>query len=259
MIDKGSGELAIQAMSGVCEGVVDDNKQVNYIQSMICEKVTGYYAAIAASSAYFAKQRGSGGQCVEINMLDSIMHFNMVDIFMNKTWEKKVTAELLVKTVYSTKFTSKDGIDFYSISVSDKEWEGFARVFADDLHDYKDKVDGLWKTLMGRISDAPAMVKMLDEASGRYNFAELQAKCKEADVAIAPFLSCDEVLEDAQVVHNQIVYLEDYDNLGPYRLPIPAPIFSKTPVKLRRPAPLPGAHTESILEDIDVGISIFTA
>ena len=81
----------IQAMAGVADvqsgTVFDAEGGESLVHNLVMDKVTALNACQAVTAALLARERGNGGQLIELNMLDAAVHFLYPDSYYNKVWE----------------------------------------------------------------------------------------------------------------------------------------------------------------------------
>ena len=74
----------IQAASGLASVQTDKvTGRPQVFRTLVCDKVTSYTVAQAVTAALFARERGRGGQHIEISMLDSAIAFMWPDSAMD--------------------------------------------------------------------------------------------------------------------------------------------------------------------------------
>jgi CoA:oxalate CoA-transferase len=69
-------------------------------------------------------------------------------------------------------------------------------------------------------------------------------------VPVAPVNQMDQLLEDPQVKHREMIVALEHPKAGTVRGPNFPVKFSKTPAEVRRPAPLLGQHNEEVLTEL---------
>eukprot|EP00747_Dinoflagellata_sp_TGD_P045847 gnl/TRDRNA2_/TRDRNA2_144091_c0_seq1.p1 gnl/TRDRNA2_/TRDRNA2_144091_c0~~gnl/TRDRNA2_/TRDRNA2_144091_c0_seq1.p1 ORF type:complete len:852 (-),score=162.84 gnl/TRDRNA2_/TRDRNA2_144091_c0_seq1:87-2606(-) len=249
-IQKGAGELKLQASSGLCALQFDPNmKRVN-VQSPILEKATGMYAASAAGAALFARSRGAGGQRLQVDMLNAALHFSMPDVFWNNIWKSPKASPKFPEIVDLYKLTQcKDGTTIFSACLSDKEWQDFCAVhqqLTDKLMDEATKTK--YKTMQGRLGDISNTTKLFEQVHACYTYPEYEAKCTQAGTVLAKLQVGAEALNDRQVQHKQTI-LAVQGSAGSHCVARPPARLAQTPPSVRTGAPLLGEHTAKALED----------
>jgi len=138
-IEKRGGEFAVQAASGQTEDQKNAEGQPTFLKTMATEKTTAAYAAMCASSALFAKQRGAAGgkgQHIQIDMQAVAFHNTTTDILMNSMWlapgGSGAKAFPSIGQCYQT-VCCKDGVYAFTLSLSDKECEDFMETFKEAI------------------------------------------------------------------------------------------------------------------------------
>jgi crotonobetainyl-CoA:carnitine CoA-transferase CaiB-like acyl-CoA transferase len=77
-------DQVIQTMTGVGTLMKDANGDPTMFHNLLMDKVTALNAAQCVTSALLAKERGHGGQHINLSMLDSAVHFLFPDGYLNK-------------------------------------------------------------------------------------------------------------------------------------------------------------------------------
>ena len=57
------------------------------VRTIVYDKVTALTAAQGITAALLARERGAGGQHVELSMLDTALYFNWADLMWNYSFE----------------------------------------------------------------------------------------------------------------------------------------------------------------------------
>jgi alpha-methylacyl-CoA racemase len=122
---------------------------------------------------------------------------------------------------------------FYALLCELLELDGAGDGDGDDLPDQWDRA--AWPDMRER---AAAAVR-------RRTRAEWEERLAGTDVCFAPVLGLSEVRS-----HPHHVARQSWVDVGGVPQPAPAPRFSRTPGRVRRPAPHPGEHTAEILAEL---------
>ena len=69
-------------------------------------------------------------------------------------------------------------------------------------------------------------------------------------IPCAPMRSRADLRSDPQVIANELIVEQDFENVGRVRQPRLAALFGGTPTSTRAPAPLLGEHTDQVLREI---------
>ena len=218
------------------------------VRNIVADKSTSYTAAQAITAALFARDRGAGGQLIEVPMIDASLAFVWPDGMIKHTLED--SADLLGKSLYETYrlWHTQDGQIIYFVA-SQVEHEGLFRAL--DHPEWID--DPRFATTEARMDpeNAEVLGGLLDEAIRSFTTKALLQKMNENEVPNGRVLSLEEVFDDPQIQHNGSILEFDHPSAGKYRQAKPAARFSGTPQDpQRRMPPLLGEHTEEVLAEL---------
>ena len=218
------------------------------VRNIVADKSTSYTAAQAITAALFARDRGAGGQLIEIPMLDASLAFFWPDGMIKHTLEN--SEQLPGKSLYETYrlWHTKDGQIIYFVA-SQVEHEGLFRAL-----DHPEWItDPRFATTETRMDPANAeqLGALLDEAIRSFGTEALLEKMAQHDVPSGRVLPLEEVFEDPQIQHNESILAFEHPSAGKYKQAKPAAQFSATPQDpRRRMPPLLGEHTEEVLAEL---------
>ena len=83
--DRSAYDTVIQAYGGFAANQADREDGVPvFLQQTAADKVTALYASQAITAALFARERGRGGQHVELSMIDAVVSFLWADSAANE-------------------------------------------------------------------------------------------------------------------------------------------------------------------------------
>ena len=85
-------DYVIQGMSGILDAQ-GQSEDYAMIRTILYDKVTSLTAAQAMTAALFARERGAGGQHIELTMLDAALFFNWPDLMWNESFEGEGVAK----------------------------------------------------------------------------------------------------------------------------------------------------------------------
>ena len=127
--------------------------------------------------------------------------------------------------------------------ISDKEWVGLCHAL-----DREDLIeDERFATARARLQNVQARKEIMLEEIAKWPTAEILRRLNEHDVPNAPLLRRMELLDNEQIVASESVQRIEYEGFGEVRQARPAARFSKTPSKIRGPAPKLGEQSTAIL------------
>jgi crotonobetainyl-CoA:carnitine CoA-transferase CaiB-like acyl-CoA transferase len=256
VLKKCGGEFAVQAQSGMCADQRDARGNPTFLRTLVNEKSAAAYAAMSASCALLARQRGGAGQTLRVDLLAVALHSMTADVLMNDMWLPATLAKgsgakafPTIGTCYQTVCCS-DGVYAFTLSLSDNECNDFLTAFEDQVTpEYRQKFGGAWNgkawdepgpwaSIPGRIADIDNIWIWWRSLVANLTWDEFSRRCEKFGIAHGKVLKQVDVLLDEQVVHNGI--LRSPEGWG-HRVAKPAPSFEKTPCSLRCPAEAVGA------------------
>jgi len=240
----------IQALSGsVAIQVHPDTGERDLVRHVICDKASALTAAQAITAALFARERGAGGQHVRVAMLDASLAFFWPDGMMAHTMVGP-GVERAGPTLYQLYRLTEtaDGHLIY-FAVSDAEFHGLFRA----LGRAEWCADERFRDLAARMAHTAVLEPMIRAEFRKWPTQEIIARMAAESLPVAPALSLDEVIDDPQVRHNELIVERDHPSAGRIRQPRAAARFDKTRAEPGRLAPLPGEHTDEILTELGIG------
>ena len=238
-------DTVIQAQSGLAAsqtGINDD--QPKFLKQLVCDKVTAYTACQAITAALFARDRGAGGQHLELSMLDACIAFLFVDgadhevvLDGDHSGPQSVAAN-------NTPLVFDGG--FAAVTVpSDDEFHGLASAMGVDSSDPD------LATIRDRARNrdkAMAVHRAVRQRATGFTVAEAEALLEANQVPFGIVRAVDEVVGDPQVVANEVFSEFDHPAAGRVRHHRPPTRFHGTPCELREPAaPTLGQHSDEIV------------
>jgi crotonobetainyl-CoA:carnitine CoA-transferase CaiB-like acyl-CoA transferase len=219
--------------------------QPELIRNIVCDKATALTAAQSITAALFARERGAGGQYIEISMVDSGLAFLWPDGMWNNTMVGDGIRPMPpLSEAYQITQTS-DGFVTY-LCVSDAEWQGMCRAMGKP----ELGTDPRYATVMDRLGRLDELIGMMDEELAQWTSDEICARLDAEEVPYAKVNPLDEVHKDPQICHRGSIVEIDHPEAGTMRMPVPPARFGKTPSDIRSQAPLLGQHTDEVLAEL---------
>lgn len=218
------------------------------VRNLMADKATALTVAQAVTAALLARERGHGGQHVQVPMLDACMYFFWPDGMMDHTLlDDDASGGILLSSVYNLTETADGKIVYFS--ANDKQRAGvFAAVGHPEWGD--DPRFASTAALAAEPQNFVILGGMLAEAFRALDSETVLAALIEHDVPAAPVLSAEEAIVDAQVVHNETLVEWEHPHAGRVRQPRPAARFEVTPAELAASGALRGEHNDEILHDL---------
>jgi crotonobetainyl-CoA:carnitine CoA-transferase CaiB-like acyl-CoA transferase len=241
-----------QSMSGLMSltGHADDQpgggpQKVGYAVS---DLTAGFYATAAMLAALHHRDTVSGtGQYIDLGMLDAqiaaISHMAM-NYLVSGTQPLRVGTASQITCPYQS-FQCSDGQVMIAVG-NDSQFVSLCKV----LGRPELPLDDRFATNPLRARHRAVLVPLLSECFARRSARELSLACDEAGVPCGPINDFEQVFDDPQVRHREVLTQMPHPLAG--TIPVIAnPIkFSDTPVEYRRPPPLLGEHTHEVLREL---------
>ncbi len=239
----------IQARSGLAAMQRDrETGRPRMVRTILADKLTALTAAQAITAALLSRERTGEGQHVRLAMLDAMISFLWPEGMMQYTFVRdgdELGRQSPNPQIPELLFETSDGF-ITAGTVSDREWEGFARV-AQRLELVEDP---RFATSTARIKNWNERLAVMEEVFRSNTTAHWLERLTAEQVPCAPILERHELLTDAQVAANELIEEVDHPQVGRIRHTRPAARFDRTPARVRGFAPTLGQHTDEVLAEI---------
>jgi crotonobetainyl-CoA:carnitine CoA-transferase CaiB-like acyl-CoA transferase len=224
---------------------VDDQGRPTLVATAVCDKITSMQVAQSVLAALVGRANGAGGQHVEVAMLDVAVFFLWPEAMWNDTYLDHEVDMPNLNEIYKL-YQTKDGWAMvYSVATQD-HWQNMCNALGrSDLAD-----DPRFTDLQGRVRFGADVNDEIQAETSRFTTAELVELMDGADVPVAPVNTRQEMIDDPQVVHRELLVESEHPAVGRIRQVRPPTRYSATPTGLRRHAPRFGEQTDEILRDL---------
>lgn len=237
----------VQAASGLTKLVEAVEGAPRYAPYVIADKVSGLYIVVAILTALYHRATTGSGQHVEIPMVDTMIHFNLVEHLGGKTftppvggfgWSRVLVAE---RAPYRTAdghvcilpYTDANWRDFFSLT-------GLTDLLTDPKFTDVDKRHqnmGCLHSMIGRITPQRSTQEWLD-------------LCRQNNIPASDLLDLADVTQNEYVMDQGVLQRQSHPTEGDYLSALTPLRMSATPVGLQRHAPSLGADTAEILAEL---------
>ncbi|MEL7155161.1 MAG: CoA transferase [Actinomycetota bacterium] len=227
----------IQALSGMA-----DIQGGDYFKTFAADKITAMTAANTVLAALVARERGKGGQHVEVNLFDAAVSW----LWMDCMWNHSMEGIEAVPT-YTDWYAPYDTLDgqIAAVWVTEPQFAGALKALeAPHLAD-----DPRFNTRTARVRHADEMRAAFAAEIAKWGRDELIGRLRDNDVPCGPVLARHEVADDPQARHNRTIVELEHPTQGTLRIVKPPATMSATPPPPPRPAPGYGEHTDEILTE----------
>lgn len=239
----------IQAVSGLAASQASavSGGEPQLVGSLVCDKVAALTAAQAITAALFARDRGAGGQHVELSMLEAALVFNWPDVMWNHTFlSGGMPAAPTVADIYRI-WRTTDG-HVAAITLSDDEFRGFCRAL--DLTDLLE--DERFATIAGRVGNIGELLAKWQVRMASLPTEVAMERLRHENVPAAVVNLQKDLVDDPQVRHSKSVVEKAHPLAGPMRQARAAARFAASPADLDRHAPDLGEHTRDVLAEFGI-------
>lgn len=243
----------IQAAVGVAAAQTDPTTgQSSLIRNLVCDKITAYTVAQAATAALFARERHHRltgelvGQHLRVAMIDATLAFLWTDAMMGETFldRDRVTPGPVLGQAYTLAKTA-DGF-VTSTMMTDGQFRGMANAIGHPEWATDPRLQSV-PTRMANIDVWRGPLAVFLSSTGT---DEIVRRFVEHDVPCSAVTGLSDVASHPQVVANETLVEHERGAYGRMREPRPPVDFSHTPARIGAVPPALGADTDSVLASL---------
>ena len=241
------------AMAGVL-GLIGSNEGLPAIPLNLVADFAGaaLYGAMGVLAALVARNKTGKGQYVDVAYMDgaiSLMTWFDCGYFFDGSTLKRGESWLHGAYPYYGVYETKDGRHITIGCLEPHFWENLCRFLGKEEyapyhfaleHTFHKPEGNKWNEIHSSLREI-FLTKTRDE------WFELLIR---NDVPVGKVYTPDEVFSDPQVLHRQMVIEVEHPTLGKVKQVGIAPKLSSTPGKVRSLSPLPGQHTDEVLQEL---------
>ena len=237
-------DYVIQAMTGMADLQQGDTGAPQLVRQFVVDKTTAITVSQAITAALFARERGQGGQHVELSMLNIGLWFFWPDGMMDRSLEGgDVVDASHFADMYSIRPTTDGAVAF--VASGNRTWPNLCRAFAPQLLD-----DERFTTMRDRDVNGAALSEIFDAAVASLTTDEALQRMADNDVPGARIARRHEVADDPQVVHNGSLVRRADGPIGPRVEARPPVRFGDGERVVPAAAPALGADTRAVLASL---------
>ncbi len=245
---KSAYDTVIQAYAGIAANQADPTSgEPRFLNQTVADKVTALVAAQAITAALFARERGAGGQHVQLSMLDAVVSFLWADAAGN---EVMLAADHSRPSSFVANFKPFRFLDGWGISTptSDADFAGMCRALGVEGYD-DPRVATIGERNAHRDLTQQIMARVY-EAAATMTTVEAMRRLEEQRVPCGVVLTPAELADDPHARAIGLLVDDLHPVAGPIRQPRHPARFETTPAGLGGPAPMLGQHTDEILGEL---------
>ncbi len=232
----------LQARGGVMAGQGGPGNPPVFLRIAVSDYYAAALAAYGVASALYVREKTGLGQRVETSLLNAVIAIQAWPfIRLEDDPEPFRPGSGLVP--YQL-FQTADGWIFIACG-NDGFWRNLCRAL--DIEAFAE--DPRFATQPARYQNREELLGILQDILLTRTTAEWVELLETHDVPVAPVRTIEELFDDPQVKHNEMVVDLQHPRLGRIRqMGIPVKL-GQTPGRIVRPAPMLGQHTEEVLRE----------
>lgn len=243
---RGGYDLVAQGMSGVMSVTGEPDGGLVKVGVPICDLNAGMLAAHGALAAYIHRLRTGEGQHIDTSLLEagvSLMVWESALYFATGDIPRPLGSQMRLGAPYEA-FHTADGA--LTIGTPNQRlWEKLLDV----LGDASLRADERFATPMSRLTHRPALTELLQTLFAKETTEDWLERLSARGIPAGPVYDIEQVYADPQVrARNMRVQLEHPAAGRVEHIGVPVK-FSRTPARIRRPAPMLGEHTREVLTE----------
>jgi crotonobetainyl-CoA:carnitine CoA-transferase CaiB-like acyl-CoA transferase len=237
-------DMIAQAMSGLMDLTGEPDRPPVTTGTFVVDYATGLYAALGIVGALRARDATGVGQHVDVALLDTAVSFLITAIPEYQLLGKKMTrrGNRDRYCAPANLFRAKDGRWVFVAAANDSLFPQLVKVMGREeiLQDPRFAKNA---ARMQHIEESEAL---LAEWVAARTADEVVGLVRGAGLPCAKVATIDEVVEDPQVRHREMLVEIDHPTVGRFPMHGLNIHYSHTHQEIRRPAPLLGQHNEEV-------------
>ncbi|MGA2123421.1 MAG: CoA transferase [Acidimicrobiales bacterium] len=242
--DRPAYDDIIQAMTGLPwlnQEVLDTTA---FVPTLIGDKVAGLTIAYAVLAALVHRERTGQGQRVEVPMFNSVLSFNLVEHLSRAAIEGGAAGYGRIMSSLRGPHRTLNGY-VAIMPYTDANWESLCRAI-----DRLDVLERPWfASYETRTREADRVFGDLAEIVAERTTEEWIEICELYDIPVSAVSSLDDVVRDG-ALNRGVITTASHPVVGEYREIAPPVAMSKTPMSVRRAAPLVAQNTQEVLSEL---------
>ncbi|MBR0898894.1 CoA transferase [Bradyrhizobium tropiciagri] len=245
--DKAAYDDIIQAGSGLAALHVAARGEPAFMPTVLCDKLVGQAVAYSVIAALFQRERGGGGQAIEVPMFETTAEFAYIEHLLGFAFEPALGPTGYVRVVSPRRkpFRTADGY-ICILPYSDRNW----RDFFDFIGRPELKMEARFYPLTERVAHLEELYELIDAVASTHSTSKWMAFCDEVSIPCMPVLSLEQLPDDEHMRAVGMFGQAEHPTEGTYKT-IRAPVsFSSSPFRIRRHAPRLGENTAELLTEI---------
>jgi len=245
--DKAAYDDIIQAGSGLASLHMDARGEPAYMPTVLCDKLSGQAMAYSVLAALLQRERGGGGQAIEVPMFETTAEFAFIEHLVGFAFEPPLGPPEYKRVVSAMRkpFRTKDGY-MCLLPYSDRNWRDFFQfVGRADLAE-----DARFEKLVERVAHIEYLYGVIEQEAPKHTNQEWTAFCDEVSIPCMPVLALADLPQDRHMISVGMFEVAEHPTEGPYKA-IRRPVkFSGSRFRIRRHAPRLGQHNDEVMSEL---------
>jgi crotonobetainyl-CoA:carnitine CoA-transferase CaiB-like acyl-CoA transferase len=243
-VNRPGQDLLLQGMSGMLAYTGKKGDIPTPAGSSIVDEGTAMMNALSITAALYHKQRTGEGQKIEVRMLDTAIAMQCQEVAAHLNLGQKFErSEAGIGGAWLSApfgvYQTKD--NYMTLAMADVPT--LADIFEiQELKEYKEPMDAF--------NHRDEIRRKIESKTPLKTTAEWLSLLDQYDIWCGPVNTFEDVFEDPQVLHNDIVKTIEHPKVGKVKVIGYPATFSKTPPTYKSAAPLVGEHNDEILHSL---------
>jgi len=245
IIQAGSGMAALAARIGA-------DAEPAFVPTVMCDKLGGQAIAYSIIAALFARERGAGGQDVEVPMFETSIEFVLLEHLGGFAFEPSLGRPGFSRVLskFRKPFRTADGYCCI-LPYSTRNWQKFFEFIG--LPEMAQ--DARYAELSMRVQNIDDLYALIEREAPKRSNAQWVEFCDDNSVPCMPVLSIEDLPDDPHVKAVGLFSTAEHPTEGAYKV-IRSPVrFSGSQFSVYRHAPTLGQDTEDVMAEIDAAAS----
>jgi crotonobetainyl-CoA:carnitine CoA-transferase CaiB-like acyl-CoA transferase len=247
LVDKPAYDDVIQAASGLADLQTVTSNQPRYLPTIVADKTTAYNVLAAVLAALLHRERGGGGQAIEVPMFESLVDYVMVEHLYGATFDPPIDRMGYERILNAERrpYASSDGAYLAVLPYTDENWRTLFRIAG------REELSGdpRFATLSGRVRNSAAVYGVLAEIVATRTRDEWLRELDAAGIPVMAVNSKEALLDDAQLKATGFWRFVEHPSEGRLRMTDPPIRFFGSPSTIRRMPPRLGEHSAEVLAE----------
>ncbi len=228
--------------------------EANYVGTIMADKVSGMTAVYATVMALYHRERTGEGQEVEVAMFETMASFMLVEHANGAMFTPPLGPAIYPRAVAPNRrpYRTSDGY-ISALIYNDKQWSTFVNAVRPPWAS-----DPSYATLELRARKIDTVYRLLADTFKERTTQQWLELFRSLDIPAAPLRTPEDLMQNPHL--NAVGFFETVDTPnGPVRFPGVPTWFSRTPGRVAGAAPLLGADTREVLEELGLPCPATTA